>query len=154
MEVDDMTKHTARQVADWFLAWSDHNEATVSNLKLQKLLYYAQGHHLGGHGTPLFDDDIEAWAHGPVVRSVYHDLKCYGNGPIDVEVALDDSFDWGDFRDVEDDLMRVWNTYGKYEAWALRNRTHREAPWKSTFEHGTKYLVIPQDAMRDFFAAA
>lgn len=149
-----MTKHTARQVADWFLAWGDQNEATPTNLKLQKLLYYAQGHHLGAHGMPLFDDDIEAWAHGPVVRSVYHDLKRFGNGPIDVEDVLDADFDWDDFRDVEDDLIRVWNTYGKYEAWALRNRTHREAPWKSTFEHDKTYLVIPQDAMREFFAAA
>lgn len=50
--------------------------------------------------------------------------------------------------------MRVWNTYGKCEAWALCNRKRRDAPWKSTFEHGTKYLVIPQEAMREFFAAA
>lgn len=102
----------------------------------------------------MFDESIEAWAHGPVVRSVYHDLKQFGIGPIDVDAAIDDDFDRDDFRDVENDLMRVWNTYGKDEAWALRNRTHREAPWKSTFEHGTKYLVIPQEAMREFFAAA
>ena len=149
-----MTKHTARQVADWFLAWSEHNDATLSNLKLQKLLYYAQGHYLGAHGEPMFDDSIEAWAHGPVVRSVYHDLKQFGNEPIDVDVALDDDFAWDNFRDVEDDLMRVWNTYGHYAAWALRNRTHREAPWKSTFEQDKKYLVIPQEAMREFFATA
>lgn len=149
-----MTTHTARQIADWFLAWGQHNDAPLSNLKLQKLLYYAQGHYLGAHGAPLFHDDIEAWAHGPVVCSIYHDLKQFGNGPIDVDAVLGESFSWDDFRDVEDDLMRVWNTYGKYEAWALRNRTHREAPWKSTFEHGMKYLVIPQDAMREFFSAA
>ena len=149
-----MTQHTARQIADWFLAWGERNDATMSNLKLQKLLYYAQGHYLGAHGSPLFTDDIEAWAHGPVVRSVYHDLKNFGNGDVDVDQALGDGFDWDNFRDVEADLMRVWNTYGKYEAWALRNRTHREAPWKSTFERGTKYLVIPQDVMREFFSAA
>lgn len=148
-----MTKHTAREIVDWFLAWGEQNEATLSNLKLQKLLYYVQGHHLGEHGTPVFDDKIEAWAHGPVVRSVYHDLKQFGNGAIDPDVAISDDFDWDDFRDIEGDLMRVWNTYGKYEAWALRNRTHREAPWKSTFEDGKKYLVISQDVMRDFFSA-
>lgn len=149
-----MAQHTARQIADWFLAWGEQNEATMSNLKLQKLLYYAQGHYLGKHGTPLFEDEIEAWAHGPVVRSVYHDFKVFGNGAVDVDQSVSDDFDWDQFRDVEDDLMRVWNTYGKYEAWALRNRTHRETPWKSTFEHNAKYLVIPQEAMREFFAAA
>lgn len=48
-----MTTHTARQVADWFLAWGDHSDAPPSSLKLQKLLYYAQGHHLrGSRDTP------------------------------------------------------------------------------------------------------
>lgn len=148
-----MAAHEARKIADWFLAWGEQNEATMSNLKLQKLLYYAQGHYLGTHGSPLFDDDIEAWAHGPVVRSVYHHLKRYGNNAIDVDEVVGEDFDWDEFRDVEDDLMRVWNAYGKYEAWALRNRTHREAPWKDTFENDAKYLVIPQDAMREYFPA-
>ncbi|MFV0458638.1 MAG: Panacea domain-containing protein [Actinomycetales bacterium] len=149
-----MAAHSAREIANWLLVWAEQNEATMSNLKLQKLLYYAQGHYLGAHGEPLFDEPIEAWAHGPVVRTVYHDLKRYGNGAIDVDAEVGDSFDWDDYRDVEQHLMRVWNTYGQFEAWALRNRTHREEPWKSTFEHDTKFLVIPLDSMRDFFAAA
>lgn len=149
-----MTTHTAREIASWFLAWGEQNEATMSNLKLQKLLYYAQGHYLGEHGVSLFDDDIEAWAHGPVVRSVYHELKQYANGAIDVDEAVGEDSSWDDFRDVEEHLMAVWNSYGKYEAWALRNRTHREAPWKSTFEHSTRYLVISHDSMREFFAVA
>lgn len=147
-----MASHTARDVAKWLLAWADHNEATLSNLKLQKLLYYAQGHHLGKYRSPLFDDAIEAWAHGPVVPTVYHEFKAYGNAAIDVDTVVDDGFNWDDYRDVEDLLQRIWNTYGQYEAWALRDRTHREGPWKTTFEHDVKHLVISHDALRDFFA--
>jgi uncharacterized phage-associated protein len=135
----------------WLLAWADQNDASVSNLKVQKLLYYAQGHYLGIHGRPLFNDAIEAWAHGPVVRSVYHELKRYGNGSIDVDQVVGDDFDWDDFKDVEEHLMRVWNTYGEYEAWALRNRTHREAPWKTTFDEGERGLVISHQKMQDYF---
>lgn len=149
-----MAPHTARSTANWLLAWAEQNEAGMSNLKLQKVLYYAQGHYLGETGLPLFNDDIEAWVHGPVVRDVYHDLKRFGNADIDVDATVGDDFGWDDFRDVEQHLMRVWNTYGKYEAWALRNRIHSESPWKSTFEHGVRNLVIPTDSMRDFFAAA
>lgn len=47
-----------------------------------------------------------------------------------------DSFDWDDYRDVEEDLIRVWNTYGQFEAWSLRNRTHREPPWKVLVREG------------------
>ena len=50
----------------------------MTNLKLQKMLYYQQGFHLAYFGTPLFDDEIEAWMYGPVVPSVYNHYK--GNG--------------------------------------------------------------------------
>ena len=62
-----MAKFRAREIAEWFLAWAEDIEADISNLKLQKLLYYAQGHYLARTGVPLFDDVIQAWAHGPVV---------------------------------------------------------------------------------------
>lgn len=150
--MDNTANHTARQIAEWFLAWGEHNDAPLSNLKLQKLLYYAQGHYLGDHAKPLFEDEIEAWVHGPVVRSIYHFLKSSGRGPIDVDKVVGDDFNWDSFRDVEEDLMRVWNTYGKYEAWALRERTHREDPWKSTFDHEARYRVIPKEIMQKFFA--
>ncbi len=65
----------------------------MSNLKLQKLLYDAQGHYLGGHGQPLFEDPIEAWVHGPVVPSTYYERQRYGSGNVDVHVEVGDDFD-------------------------------------------------------------
>ena len=47
----------------------------MSNMKLQKMLYYEQGYHLAAFGTPLFDEDIEAWMYGPVVPCVYEHFK-------------------------------------------------------------------------------
>ena len=44
----------------------------MSNLKLQKMLYYEQGFHLAKFNTPLFDEEIEAWMYGPVVPAVYN----------------------------------------------------------------------------------
>lgn len=144
--------HTARQIADWILAWAEHNDAPVSNLKMQKLLYYAQGHHLGDYGGPLFSDELQAWAHGPVVPSVYRAFKTSGNEPIDPDETLREDFDWDDYRDVEDHLMKVWNTYGAFEAWSLRERTHREAPWKDAFRDGVRNVVISKDELKTFFA--
>lgn len=146
--------HTAREIADWLLAWAEHNDAPVSNLKMQKLLYYAQGHYLGEKGESLFSDDLQAWAHGPVAPSVYRAFKTSGNEPIDPGEALSDDFDWDDYRDVENHLVRVWNTYGKFEAWSLRERTHREAPWQDAFRDGVRNITIPKDAMKKFFASS
>ena len=54
----------------------------ISPLKLQKLLYYCQGIHLAAYDCPLFDEDIEAWEHGPVVVSIWYKYREYGNRAI------------------------------------------------------------------------
>ncbi|TCK65777.1 type II toxin-antitoxin system antitoxin SocA domain-containing protein [Curtobacterium sp. PhB136] len=145
--------HTALDVAKWFLAWADAEDAELSNLKLQKLLYYAQGQHLGRTGEPLFSDEIEAWGHGPVVPAVYRAFKAFGAAPIEPEGVLR-SFDWSNYSDVQQHLANVWLTYGVYSAWALRDKTHREAPWVEAFNADERNAVIGQDALRSFFAAA
>ncbi len=58
-------------IAKWFVAWAEAEQEELSNLKLQKLLYYAQGHHLAEGRGPLFTESIEAWAHGPVAPRAY-----------------------------------------------------------------------------------
>ena len=54
----------------------------MTNLRLQKLLYFGQLWSLRENGEPLFEDEIEAWPYGPVVPAVYHAYKSYGNNPI------------------------------------------------------------------------
>src|SRR4051794_29818552 len=86
LRVDEIMSRTltADQVADYFLAHVDEESGdNITHLKLQKLLYYAQGFHLAIQGEPLFAEPIEAWEHGPVVCRVYHKVKYCGNRPID-----------------------------------------------------------------------
>lgn len=142
--------YPALTIAKWFVAWAEAEDADLSNLKLQKLLYYAQGHHLGAHGTPLFEDPVQAWAHGPVVPNVYHPFKEFGSG--DVHLSDSDPFEWTDVdEDTTDLLIRTWNTYGGYAAWRLRNLTHRERPWANVFDFNERSTVISQDSMRSHF---
>src|SRR5271165_1232342 len=76
------TMATALEVADVFLKLSQPEAGdTISNLKLQKLLYYVQGYHLAFYGSELFPDPIVAWQYGPVVEGVYHNFKRFGYGP-------------------------------------------------------------------------
>ena len=71
--------YKAAQVARYFLALTDPDDNDVSNLKLQKLCYYAQGLCSAMRGAPLFVDRIEAWDHGPVVPTLYHEYKQHGS---------------------------------------------------------------------------
>lgn len=68
----------AKAVANFFL-----KRGHPTQMKLHKLLYYAHGWHLGFTGEPLLDEAIEAWAYGPVVPSIYQELKMLGSAPID-----------------------------------------------------------------------
>jgi uncharacterized phage-associated protein len=142
--------YPATTIAKWFIDWANADDADLSNLKLQKLLYYAQGHHLADEGRPLFREDIQAWSHGPVVPAVYHSLKNFGAGP--VSLADEDPFEWDDVDPATSQfLAKVWNTYGGIAAWKLRNMTHAEAPWIDHFSQDERFTVIPADEIQAYF---
>ena len=134
---------TALDTAQWFLALTDENEGEVlTNLKIQKLLYYAQGTHLALTDTPLFDEPIEAWRHGPVVRSVYEHYRHHGAEPIPREIPS------CEFNAQETEtLEEVYSLYGIYTALALRNMTHNEPPWRFTPQNE----VISHQLLKDYF---
>ena len=68
--------YKALQIAQLLLSKAaEGNQELMSNLKLQKMLYYEQGFHLAAFDTPLFDENIEAWMFGPVVPEVYENMQ-------------------------------------------------------------------------------
>ncbi|HEU0080276.1 MAG TPA: type II toxin-antitoxin system antitoxin SocA domain-containing protein, partial [Longimicrobiaceae bacterium] len=68
--------HSALDVAAWFLNEVDRKSGdSITNLKLQKLVYYAQAWAVTLLGRPLFEEKVEAWAHGPVGDVVYQAYK-------------------------------------------------------------------------------
>lgn len=125
---------------------SEHGDI-ISNLKLQKLLYYIQGYHLAFFNEKLFDENLEAWTYGPVVPNVYHRFK--ENGALGIilnkeevkEIKLND--------EAEDMFYQVMNEYGKFNAIKLMEMTHNERPWKEAFEKRDKTINI--DTMKTFF---
>ncbi len=117
----------------------------MSNLKLQKMLYYEQGYHLAKFGSPLFDDDIEAWMYGPVVPSVYYHFNAFGASGISPENEEEISL-----NTLEEKLFdEVYRAYSPYSAIGLMNMTHEEKPWKSTPVKAGN--VISKDKMAKFF---
>ncbi len=142
--------YKALDIAKWFVAWADDEEADLSNLKLQKLLYYAQGWHLGLRSRPLFSDEIQAWSHGPVVPSVYHQFKDCGSS--DIRLVNVGHFSWDEVdSETAQFLVTVWNTYGEYGAWRLRNMTHAEPPWRDHFHEDSRFIQIPNDELEKYF---
>ncbi|MCM1577298.1 MAG: DUF4065 domain-containing protein [Ruminococcus sp.] len=135
---------SAFDVADWLISHNNAAENTdlMTGLKLQKLLYYAQGTAIKYTGSPLFFESIAAWELGPVVPEVYNKYKAYGRKPID-EPKQKPLFD----NDTEAVLADVLEEYGQFSASKLLDMTHAESPWKDT----PKNSVITLEKMRDFF---
>jgi uncharacterized phage-associated protein len=96
----------------------------VSNLKLQKLLYYTQAWNLAFSKQPLFEDVCEAWVHGPVVAHVFGDYKANRWAPITESSAAR-------VEDVETiaHIDAVLDAYGGFRATELERLTHQESPW-------------------------
>ncbi|MHB1425103.1 MAG: Panacea domain-containing protein [Gemmataceae bacterium] len=118
----DVAQHLIR------LGASEEEPDYLTNMRVQKLLYYVQGWHFGAFGRPLFDEPLEAWKHGPVVRSVYQAYKDHGDEGIrpGSEQELS-SLSIHDRAFVES----VWAEYKKYSASGLRSMTHEESPWSN-----------------------
>ena len=69
--------YAALDIARYIIKYCKDNGYSISNLKLQKLLYFVQAQFLVTYnGRPAFEEKIEAWDFGPVVPEVYHYLKC------------------------------------------------------------------------------
>lgn len=138
----------AENVAEWFLNKNNYisnitDTEGITNMKLQKLLYYSQGCYLKKFNKILFPEKIFAWQHGPVVKEVYNKYKEKGAQCIEFNGNPNLKFD----SEIENFLDDIYDRYGQYSAWKLREMTHSETPWKNT----TINEEIGVNFLREFF---
>ena len=162
--------YDSKAVANRFLELATANGQTLSPMKLLKLLYFAHGWYLAITGKPLLDEAIEAWNYGPVVPTIYHEFKRFGNDSITEpakEATGQGSRRSKDARLPESDgaafvqrlLQRVWEIYGPFSAVQLSRMTHQEgSPWSKTVEQNTgskgyfpKSVEIDDNLIKDYF---
>ncbi len=140
--------YKAIDVANHLLNIFRDDEDGITNLKMNKLLYYAQGFSFQRLGRELFSEDIEAWGLGPVVPSVYHAFQEYGKS----RIPIDDSCDLVelDINDCEL-LVDVLREYGIYTGGRLKDMTHKEGgPWKKNYI-AKEHIVIPKTDIKSYF---
>lgn len=117
----------------------------LTNLKLQKILYFAQAEHLKEFGKKLFEDKIEAWQYGPVVKNVYDWLRGCGAFVIteaDVELCDTNTIP----KETIKFLDKIWDKYSKISAWGLVQKTHKTgSAWDKTYCKGlgNKNVIDP-----------
>lgn len=116
--------------AEYFIvrAYEEDEDAGMTNLKLQKLLYYAQSLHLALLDEPLFEEEMQAWRNGPVCPSAYHYYSNYEANQLPIPLGEAFSEIPDESRDV---LEEVWNNFKDYSAEQLSAMSHTENPWKT-----------------------
>jgi uncharacterized phage-associated protein len=142
-----MTDNTAIDVAKYLLVKAHHDGELITNLKMQKLLYYAQAWHLVNFKTPLFCDTIQAWKYGPIVENAYHRFKKFRYSPIVC-------------KDAEGVIAKIpvktqkyldafYVAYINYSASDLTQMSHNDEPWKNSV--GKSDCTIPNKTILEYY---
>lgn len=140
---------SAREIAQYFA--SQHPEIEdLGNLKMQKLLYYAQGFYVAwSNGQRLFKEELQAWEHGPVQADLYHDLKNFNKERVLLE-APQDLEDWEQSLIIF--LEEIIRLFGDLRPLHLRNKTHQETPWLESYNKEGKNNIISISLLQDYFS--
>lgn len=135
-------------VAKYIILYCKQHGYSISNLKLQKLLYFVQAQFLVTLGRPAFNEEIEAWDFGPVVPEAYQHFKIWGSAEIPGIVAN------GAAEKIYIEDQRVMDEIleecASYSASYLVEITHHQSPWIDAYE---KYCsnIISRNAIKEFF---
>lgn len=143
--------------------YSNNKDYGISNLKLQKILYFIQAYFLICTNAPCFLERIEAWDLGPVVPEAYREYKQFGSGDIPTVthiVVFDEDNIWDSIiREYKDDIITdtdkvlieaVVDKFSDYSATDLVSITHRQAPWKRVYQRG-RNNEITLDSIKEYF---
>ncbi|WP_270788320.1 Panacea domain-containing protein [Weissella cibaria] len=160
---------TGMEVANYVVKYyNDKKESSnfkpLTNLKLQKVLYFIQGWSLTEFEAPIINEPFEKWKYGPVIRSVYREFKSQGadelvnpmgiakieNNDVKFETPMlkDDDLEKG----IE--LENLINKLLQNPVSDLVRETHREAPWKDSkvdIENGISDLKYTNDEIKKVF---
>jgi uncharacterized phage-associated protein len=157
--------YRAASIANEFLDLSDQAGRRITQIEIQKLVYFAHGWNLALKDQPLIGELIEAWQYGPVVRTLYDAFKRFGSDPITAKALSWRMTAEGKFAcdtpsiqsevPAEDVYARalvrnVWLKYGSLAPFKLVEITHLpDSPWRHAYSESKTY--IPNESIQTYF---
>lgn len=139
--------YTAMELAKYIVSKCYYDGCPISNLQLQKILYYIQKEFLKETATPAFRDDIEAWQFGPVVPNVYYHF-C-GFGAMRIFIAQKNEKCPLNYDDVQM-INAIIEEKRVLDPWQLVEDTHKSGgAWDKIYQGGLgNHQVIPVELIR------
>lgn len=138
--------YKAMEISQYIVNWCNNNSTIITNLKLQKLLYFLQGEFCSITGKRLIVDDFYAWRLGPVIPNVYSSFAMYSSFPLpsrDIDFQITD-----EHKEIIDNILRK---YAYKSTWDLVDLSHQQDPWKYNYQIFGDKSLIPYQTIEQFF---
>lgn len=140
-------RYKAMDIARYIVNKCVEDNRPVSNLQLQKILYYVQINFMRLLSEPAFDDEIEAWQYGPVVPEVYYEFAdCGGTDIYRTYPGVQNLFRNNNEKQIVDKVITLCL---RLNPWELVERTHRpNTPWARVYQGFPD--VIPNEYLYEY----
>ncbi|MDL2310474.1 DUF4065 domain-containing protein [Peptostreptococcaceae bacterium OttesenSCG-928-C18] len=136
--------YKALEVAKYVINKGIEKNTPISNLQLQKILYYMQEYNLKNYNTPLFEDNFEAWQFGPVIATVYHEYSSNGGSKIDRMQNIESKIE------VPENMDIMIEEKMKLNPWDLVNDTHsKDKPWYYVYNNRGNKATISKELIKE-----
>lgn len=138
----------AIKVAQYIINYGNEKNYSISNLRLQKLLYFIQAYYLAFTPShePCFREEIEAWDFGPVVPFVYLTFRRFGGNSIPT-IA---NYYWDQSDKDKEIIENIVDKLSVYSTVELMKITHKQTPWKESYK--LRYnTIITKESIQHYF---
>lgn len=142
--------YSASDIAKVIINWCNYYNIAITNLKLQKLLYFVQGEFFKIRNSRLIDDDFYAWQLGPVVPSVYYEYAIYSSSRIPSIPNYTSPIPRENYQDYAA-IDYALKKYAKRATWELVDLSHMQDPWKYNYQIFGDKSVIPFTDIAKYF---
>lgn len=140
--------YKALDIARYIIERCYTTNKTISNLRLQKILYFIQAEFLVAKKQPCFSDEIQAWDFGPVVPNVYYEYRMFGSANIP---CIDKSQASHIISSKDKSILdNVIDECSKYSTSELVEITHNQTPWIKAYESGRNTVIEPS-SIKEYF---
>ncbi|MEZ0180378.1 Panacea domain-containing protein ['Camptotheca acuminata' phytoplasma] len=145
INVYDVTNYLIRQIYTC--------QCQITNMKINKLLYYIQGYYVAKYDKFLFEEPIEAWMFGPVIPHIYGEFFEFVDKPIDKDYICQGATNNEITQEAKDIIEQVIQKYANLDAYKLSVQTHKESPWQQAYNPRKKWKnnIITLQSLKDFF---
>lgn len=137
-------KYDVVELSKKVISIANENGIYITNLQLQKIMYYIQGNFMKNYGIKAFDEPIECWPYGPVIKRVWRLFNVFGRNPVrypESSLVITDS----EYKLILDILKEKT----QLNIWDLVEETHNELPWKKANSQGK--TILSDADMKEFF---